>query len=116
MIIFFQIILATFILIGGFIKIFRVPFQVEHWQNYRYPLWFMSIIGLIELIGSIGMISGIWNEYLVLGSGTLFIFLMIGAIHAHMFRAHQSIVTIIPATICLVLSTLLIFSNLEVFS
>ncbi|MDQ0243181.1 hypothetical protein J2S09_000717 [Bacillus fengqiuensis] len=43
-----QVILAVFILVGGFIKLFRVPFQVEHWQHYQYPLWFMSVIGLIS--------------------------------------------------------------------
>ncbi|MEK1833347.1 DoxX family protein [Priestia megaterium] len=116
MITFVQVILAIFILIGGFIKIFRIPFQVEHWRHYRYPLWFMSTIGLIEFIGAIGMIGGIWNQSLVLGSGILFIILMIGAIHAHMFRARQPIVTVIPATICLILSILVIFWNLYLFS
>jgi DoxX-like family len=108
MITFMQVILAVFILIGGFIKLFRIPFQVEHWRQYQYPLWFMSVIGLIELIGAIGMIAGIWNQYLVLGSGILFIILMIGAIHAHIFRAHQNIITVIPATICLLLSLVMI--------
>ncbi|MED3728364.1 DoxX family protein [Priestia filamentosa] len=116
MVTFIQVILAVFILIGGFIKLFRVPFQVEHWRQYHYPLPFMSIIGLIELIGSIGMIAGIWNPYLVLGSGVLFIILMVGAIHAHIFRAHQTIVTVIPATICLLLSIVLILWNLDGFS
>ncbi|WRU97775.1 DoxX family protein (plasmid) [Bacillus sp. JZ8] len=111
MITFMQVILAVFILIGGVIKLFRIPFQVEHWQQYQYPLWFMSVIGLIELIGAIGMIVGIWNQYLVLGSGLLFIILMIGAIHAHTSRAHQNIVTVIPATICLLLSLVVIIWN-----
>ncbi|WP_078410691.1 DoxX family protein [Priestia abyssalis] len=99
-----QVILAVFILVGGLIKLFRIPFQVEHWRHYQYPLWFMSVIGLIEVIGAIGMIGGIWNQYLVLGSGVLFIILMMGAIHAHIFRAQQPIVMIIPAIICLILS------------
>lgn len=111
-----QVILAVFILVGGFIKLFRVPFQVEHWQHYQYPLWFMSVIGLIEIIGAIGMIGGIWNQYLVFGSGVLFIILMMGAIHAHIFRARQPIVMIIPATICLILSMVMIIWNLKLFS
>lgn len=99
-----QVILSLFILVGGFIKILHVPFQVEHWQHYQYPLWFMSVIGFLEIIGAIGMIGGIWNRYLVLGSGVLFVILMLGAIHAHIFRAHQPIVMIIPALLCLILS------------
>lgn len=76
----------------------------------------MSVIGLIELIGAIGMIVGIWNQYLVLGSGLQFIILMIGAIQAHTFRTHQNIVTVIPATICLLLSLVVIILKLNDFS
>ncbi|UYY99351.1 DoxX family protein [Peribacillus frigoritolerans] len=107
-----QVILAVFILVGGFIKLLRISFQVEHWQHYQYPLWFMSVIGFIELIGAIGMIGGIWNRYLAVGSGVLFVLIMIGALHAHIFRAHQSIVMIIPAMICLILSIIVIIKNL----
>lgn len=107
-----QVILAVFILVGGFIKLLRIPFQVEHWQHYQYPLWFMSVIGFIELIGAIGMIGGLWYRNLAVGSGVLFVLLMIGAIHAHIFRAHQSIVMIIPSMICLLLSIIVIIKNL----
>lgn len=48
----------------------------------------MSIIGFVEVIGAIGLIGGIWNQYLALGSNILLMALMIGAIHAHIFRAH----------------------------
>lgn len=106
-----QVILAVFILVGGFIKLLRIPFQVEHWQHYQYPLWFMSVIGVIELMVAIGMIIGIWNRYLAVGSCVLLVLLMVGAVHAHMFRANQSIVTILPAIICLISSIILIFKN-----
>lgn len=112
LVIILQVILAVFILVGGFIKLLRIPFQVEHWQHYQYPLWFMSVIAFIELIVAIAMIGGIWNIYLLVGSCVLCILLMVGAIHAHMFRAHQSIVTITPAMICLTLSIILIISRI----
>ncbi len=111
-----QVILAVFILVGGFIKLLRIPFQVEHWQHYQYPLWFMSIIGFIEVVGAIGIIGGIWNRYLALGSSALLVALMIGAIHAHIFRAQQSIVTIIPSTLCLILFMMIIIWNFNVLS
>lgn len=31
-----QVILAVFILVGGFIKLLRIPFQIEHWQHYQH--------------------------------------------------------------------------------
>ena len=104
--------LATFMLLGGIIKVFRVPFQVEHWLHYQYPLWFLSITGFLEIFGGLGMIGGIWNRYFAAGSGALFFILMIGAIHAHIFRANQSIVMIIPATICLIVTTFIIIIEL----
>jgi uncharacterized membrane protein len=110
-----QVILAVFIFLGGMIKILRLPFQVEHWVHYQYPLWFMTVTGVLELIGAIGLLGGIWNRYLAVGSGLLLIMLMLGAIHAHVFRAEQPLHTTIPATICLILSILVVIRNLKVF-
>lgn len=107
-----QVILAVFLLAGGVIKMVRVPFQVEHWQRYDYPLWFMSVTGALEIIGAIAMIAGLWNRHLAAGSAILFVFLMLGAIHAHLFRADQPIVMAIPASICLILSVWIIIRNL----
>ncbi|EJR76125.1 DoxX family protein [Bacillus cereus] len=116
MMIVLQVVLAIFIVVGGFIKIFRISFQVEHWRQYQYSLWFMSIIGFIEIIGAIGIIGGIWNQYLALGANTLLAVLMVGAIHAHIFRAKQSILMAIPALLCFILSIGIIIWNLNTFS
>lgn len=107
-----QAVLSLFLLSGGIIKLARVPFQVEHWSHYHYPLWFMSVVGILEIVGALALIGGIWNRYLAIGSGVLFVVLMAGAIHAHLFRAEQPIVTILPAAICLILSVVVISSRL----
>ncbi|MEJ8545075.1 DoxX family protein [Brevibacillus borstelensis] len=107
-----QAVLALFLLSGGIIKLARVPFQVEHWNHYHYPLWFMSAVGILEAVGALALIGGIWNRALAIGSGALFVVLMAGAIHAHLFRAEQPIVTILPAAICLILSIIIIYSKL----
>ncbi|PNB45780.1 DoxX family protein, partial [Pseudomonas sp. GW456-E7] len=41
--------LAAFMLAGGIIKVLRVPFQVEHWRHYQYPLWFLTVTGILEI-------------------------------------------------------------------
>lgn len=84
--IFMKVSLAAFMLAGGVIKVLHVPFQVEHWRHYDYPLWFLSVTGCLEIVGALGMTAGIWNRYFAVGSGVLFCILMIGAIHAHMFE------------------------------
>lgn len=110
-----QVILAIFIFAGGIIKLLRVPFQVEHWQHYQYPLWFMSVTGVLELNGGIAMLVGLKNRYWTVGAGVLLIFLLLGAIHAHLVRANQPFATAIPALICLILSVVLIVRNLKAF-
>ncbi|AUS12837.1 hypothetical protein BG616_02600 [Bacillus subtilis] len=100
--------LAVFMLVGGIIKVSRVPFQVEHWQHYQYPLWFLTVTGILEIAGALAMTAGIWNRYAALGAGVLFVVLMAGAIHAHIFRARQSVLMTIPAMICLIVSIMII--------
>ncbi|WP_307891905.1 DoxX family protein [Bacillus swezeyi] len=102
--IFMKVSLAAFMLAGGVIKVLHVPFQVEHWRHYDYPLWFLSVTGCLEIVGALGMTAGIWNRYFAVGSGVLFCILMIGAIHAHMFRAGQSLFMAVPAAFCFICS------------
>ncbi|MCY7965830.1 DoxX family protein [Bacillus haynesii] len=104
--------LAAFMLIGGVIKVLHVPFQVEHWRHYEYPLWFLSVTGFLEIAGALGMIGGIWNVHLAVGSGLLFSLLMTGAIHAHLFRARQPFFTAIPAAVCLICALSIIIFEL----
>ncbi|MED4517621.1 DoxX family protein [Bacillus subtilis] len=103
--------LAVFMLAGGIIKVSRVPFQVEHWRHYQYPLWFLTVTGILEIAGALAMTAGIWNQYVAIGAGVLFVVLMAGAIHAHMFRARQSVIMAIPAMICLIVSIMIIMGS-----
>lgn len=113
MIIILKVALAVFMLIGGIIKVFRIPFQVEHWLNYQYPLWFLTTTGLLEIIGALGLVAGIWNRHLAIGSSILFVILMVGAIHAHLYRAHQSLLMTIPALICLIISIIIVIPEIK---
>ncbi|MFN2745490.1 MULTISPECIES: DoxX family protein [Bacillus] len=109
---FLKIGLAAFMLTGGVIKVLHVPFQVEHWRHYQYPLWFLSMTGGLEIVGALGMAWGVWNPYSALSSGVLFSILMIGAIHAHIFRARQSFLMAIPAAVCFICSLAIVIMEL----
>ncbi len=103
-----QIILAVFIGLGGIIKVLRIDFQVQHWQEYQYPMWFLTVTGIMEIIAAIAIIAGFWNRGLVLIGSSIIVVFMLGAIYTHLFRVHQPLNTIIPSTICLILSIILI--------
>ncbi|KKB74795.1 hypothetical protein TH62_05190 [Bacillus sp. TH008] len=105
--------LAAFMFTGGVIKILHVPFQVEHWRHYQYPLWFLTVTGCLEIAGALIMAWGIWNPNLAVAAGILFFLLMMGAIHAHIFRARQSVFTAIPAAICSIASVIIVLLELN---
>lgn len=99
-----QVILICMFAFSAAIKFLRKPMMVQHWNEYRYPIWFMFVIATLELIGVLGLLVAFWVERMLLFSAVLFAFLMIGAIHAHLFRAKHSPLMAINAVFMLLLS------------
>nr|WP_238188495.1 DoxX family protein [Paenibacillus sp. L3-i20] len=108
-----QSVLALFIGLGGIIKIIRVPFQVEHWSHYSYPLWFLTVVGVLELLSAIGLVAGFWNRTFAIGASLVIIFLMLGAMYTHLFKANHSFDMLIPSLICLIFSVIVIVRNMK---
>lgn len=107
-----KVCLAAFMFAGGVIKVLHIPFQVEHWRHYQYPLWFLTLTGCLEIAGAFIMAWGIWNPNLAVAAGILFFLLMMGAIHAHIFRARQSVFTAIPAAVGSIVSVIIVMLEL----
>lgn len=105
-----QFVLILMFAISVLFKFLRVPSMRKHWKDYRYPLWFMDVIALLELLGVIGMITAFWIPVLLPYAAALFAFLMLGAIHAHLFRAKHNPIMASNAALMLVCSVILIFS------
>lgn len=106
-------IIAQVILVGMFtfsaaIKFLRKPMMVNHWNEYRYPMWFMFVVAALELTGVFGLIAAFWYQRMLIVPAILFTVLMIGAIHAHIFRAKHSPLMAINAVIMLLLSITLV--------
>lgn len=89
-------------------KVSRTKSMVHHWNEYRYPMWFMNVTALFELAGVIGMIVSFWIPGILPYSAALFIVLMLGALHAHLFRAKHKPVMALNAFIMLVLPIVVI--------
>jgi len=83
--------------------------MLQHWMEYGYPLWFMDVIASLELIGVIGVICSFWIPEVLTLACTLFAILMLGAIHAHLFRAKHKPVMAINAVFMLICSLLLLW-------
>ncbi|MFA4135338.1 MULTISPECIES: DoxX family protein [unclassified Brevibacillus] len=104
-----SLILALMFSISVLMKFLRANSMLQHWKEYRYPLWFMDVIASLELVGVIGVISSFWIPGVLPFACILFAILMLGAIHAHLFRAKHKPVMAINAGILLICSLLLLW-------
>jgi len=103
-----QILLIAMFAFSACTKFFRTKSMVEHWNQYKYPFWFMYVTAVLEVIGTGGILAGFWYAELLKYAAALIILLMLGAIHAHLFRARHKPFMAINAMFMLVLSTVLI--------
>lgn len=99
-----QIILVCIFTISAAIKFLRKPMMVQHWNEYKYPMWFMFVIAALELIGVLGILIAFLVQKMLIFAAILFAILMIGAIHAHLFRAKHSPLMTINAMFMFLLS------------
>ncbi|MGP7817440.1 DoxX family protein [Niallia sp. 01092] len=104
-----QIILICIFVLSISMKLLRTKSMVHHWNEYRYPMWFMNVTALLELVGVIGLIIAFWIPEFLKFSGALFIVLMLGAIHAHFVRAKHKPIMALNALAMLILSIVILF-------
>jgi uncharacterized membrane protein YphA (DoxX/SURF4 family) len=78
-----QILLGLAFLMSGFSKISGSKMQVDAFDHLRLPQWFRVVTGLVQLIGVVGLIVGIWVEGLAFWAGLWFAVIMFFALMAH---------------------------------
>ncbi|GIO93902.1 MULTISPECIES: DoxX family protein [Paenibacillus] len=105
----FQGILIVIFVISASLKFLRAPSMVRHWTEYRYPFWGMYAVASLEAAGVALMITAFWLPENTFYAAALFAVLMIGAVHAHLFRAKHKPIMALNAMLMLVLSVTLLF-------
>ncbi|RIX52067.1 DoxX family protein [Paenibacillus nanensis] len=90
-------------------KFFRQKTMVQHWNDYRYPFWFMDVTAALELIGVIGILASFRYPGLLTYAAALIAALMLGAIHAHLVRAKHKLYMVVNAGLMLGLAAWLLF-------
>lgn len=88
---------AVFLAAAG-MKFAAVPFEVEGFARFGYPLWFMYVVGLLQLLGAMLL----WTRGCVaLGAGLLAV-LMVGAVGSHLLAGDPALMPL-PAFVLLIL-------------
>ncbi|MDB5083212.1 MAG: hypothetical protein JWN30_98 [Bacilli bacterium] len=104
-----QIILGLLFLMAGVMK-FAAKQQVEAFQKYGYPQWFRIVTGVVEVIGAVGLIVGIWNPMLATLAGLWLGVTMLGALITHI-RLHDPVKVMITPIVLLILSVIVSLLN-----
>ncbi|TMV52345.1 DoxX family protein [Paenibacillus mesophilus] len=105
-----QLLLVVMFIISASMKFARTRSMVRHWKEYRYPMWFMSVTASLELLGVIGLIAAVWIPELLKAAALLLAVLMIGAMHAHFFRAKHKPVMALNALLMFVIAAALLLT------
>jgi len=101
-------ILIAMFTVSILLKFGRASSMVRHWQEYRYPIWFVDVTAALEAAGIAGLIAAFWLPAALKYAASLFIILMMGAIHAHLFRAKHPPKMAINGIAMLLLSLILL--------
>lgn len=89
-------VLAIIFLLSGGAKLASLPFEVEAFARWGYPLWFMYLTGVLELAGVIGLLLPRLSAL----AGACLAGLMVGAVLTHLVHAEWPML-IIAASIML---------------
>ncbi len=72
--------LALVFLLSGAAKLAGMEFEIQAFQRWGYPLWFMYLSGAIEVAGAIGLLLPRISAFVAMGLAVF----MIGAVGTHL--------------------------------
>jgi putative oxidoreductase len=75
-----SILLALAFLGAGFAKLTAQPMMVTEFQGFNYPLWFMTLTGVLEIIGAVSLLV---PRAALAGAGLLAC-VLVGALFSHL--------------------------------
>ncbi|ACL60722.1 DoxX family protein [Methylobacterium nodulans] len=86
---------AVFALAAG-MKLMAVPFEVASFTRFGYPLWFMTVVGVGQLLG----VALLWVRGWTAHGALLLAAIMVGAVASHL-RAGDPVPMMLPAALLL---------------
>ena len=82
--------LAIIFLLSGGAKLASLPFEVEVFTRWGYPLWFMYLTGVLEVAGAMGLLVSRLSAL----AGVCLAGLMVGAVLTHFVHAEWPMLVI----------------------
>jgi uncharacterized membrane protein YphA (DoxX/SURF4 family) len=98
-----QVLLALGFLLAGSGKVTSAKQSLQQRDHLHVAPWFWRLTGVLELLGAVGLVVGIFAHPVAIIAGILLAIIMIGASGTHIMR-RDSFSHLAPALILLVLA------------
>jgi len=98
-----EVLLGLAFLAAGGQKLAGAEGQKKDFAHLRYPGWFMYVAGLVEVIGALGVLFGIFAPISAVLGGLLLAAQMVGAVASHV-RVKDPVRRMVPPSVLLVLA------------
>ncbi|TNC13501.1 DoxX family protein [Methylobacterium terricola] len=98
--------LTAIFLVAAGMKLAAVPFEVEGFARFGYPLWFMYAVGAAQALGA-GLL---WRRGTAAHGALLLAAIMVGAVASHL-RAGDAVAMALPALVLLGLAAGLAYAR-----
>jgi putative oxidoreductase len=103
-----EALLGLLFLMAGIGKMSGSKMHVDNFEKWRLPQWFRGVTGLVELVGAIAMIIGIWEPSWAAAAELWLGITMFGGILVHV-RIKDSLKLTLPAIILCILPLIVFF-------
>jgi putative oxidoreductase len=90
--------LTVVFLVAAGMKFAAVPFEIAGFARFGYPLWFMYVVGVLQLLGAVLL----WTRGCVAVGAGLLAVLMVGAVGSHLLAGDPALMPL-PALVLLIL-------------
>lgn len=79
-----------------------IKMHVDNFDRLKLPQWFRVFTGLVELVGAIAIIVGIWTPSWAAWAGILLAVTMLGAVAAHIRGKDPAGQTVFPLVLLII--------------
>ncbi|GAA4360959.1 DoxX family protein [Kangiella marina] len=93
------VVLAIIFLVSGGAKLLGLEFELEAFSRWGYPLWFMYLTGVIEVVGGVALLVPRLASYAAVGLSVV----MVGAVATHLINSEWVMLVIASVILALLL-------------
>jgi uncharacterized membrane protein YphA (DoxX/SURF4 family) len=102
-----EVLLSLAYLASGVPKLTGANASVKQRDHHRLPPWFWRSTGLLETVGALGLLVGLWIHPLAIAAAVLLALVMLGAIITHLRSRDPATHAAVPLVLLVLLLLLL---------